>query len=434
MAATKASASDPTFLGLDKYSEKLLILLFFATPIAAYFAPKGMLVIAGIIGLLMALALYRAKAFDRNGLVTIGFFCLIPLYALITAPLSPVDPTAAAMRALRLFAELGMAAIILIGFLKISATHCHKFVVALFLGFMAAIIAGVYIGIVVEPRALIAQGRIFNNSANELSRGLAFSAIIAAPLLIWILQHLRFRNWMNAAFFLATLLGFMVICGKGTPVLALFVGLFLAWLVFEAYNNLKKIAFLGLFIIASFPVLVDLSFFDDVICETTATRGSFRHRDTIWNFVVDHVKERPIVGWGLDSARRFPGGNEKVPILFCLDYDVKAPFEQVIPLHTHNGVLQIWLELGGLGIALTIALIWIGMRRLYREFYALMPHYALTGLFGSLSIVVLMSFGIWQGWWIATITLSVTTGIMICRTLMQETESEDRTAAPHTMT
>jgi O-antigen ligase len=40
-----------------------------------------------------------------------------------------------------------------------------------------------------------------------------------------------------------------------------------------------------------------------------ANRKPSASRLEIWSLVAEHIKERPIAGWGLDAARRLPGGS-----------------------------------------------------------------------------------------------------------------------------
>ncbi len=77
-----------------------------------------------------------------------------------------------------------------------------------------------------------------------------------------------------------------------------------------------------------------------------------------------------------------------------------------IPLHPHNAVLQVWLEMGavgaliGLGLLLSIlrAIVRIKDNRLYRA--------AALGMFSYGLALGSLSFGIWQSWWLTSILLS----------------------------
>ena len=125
---------------------------------------------------------------------------------------------------------------------------------------------------------------------------------------------------------------------------------------------------------------------------------SIVHRIEIWSFAVDRIYERPWIGWGFNGSRAVPGGNER--------YLVKNATGAVIghgdrlPLHPHNGALQIWLELGAVGAVLAAILAGlIGYRAV-----ALAETGALTT---TVFLIWLLSFGAWQSWWVCAISLTV---------------------------
>jgi O-antigen ligase len=118
------------------------------------------------------------------------------------------------------------------------------------------------------------------------------------------------------------------------------------------------------------------------------------HRLHIWHFASQRITEAPVLGWGLDAARRIPGGDQKLP-----------GGGNVMSVHPHNASLQIWLELGGIGAvlwALLLAGLWLRAAALPQP----SARAAATGLFLSALVVANLSFGIWQTWWMAALGLS----------------------------
>jgi O-antigen ligase len=98
-----------------------------------------------------------------------------------------------------------------------------------------------------------------------------------------------------------------------------------------------------------------------------------------WSYAVERIAERPLAGWGLDASRAF------------------SPH---IQLHPHNGALQVWLELGLPG-AVLLALVWAqNYRRLGREGRRLVAP-ATAGSAAVYLFFGLVSFGVWQEWWLA---------------------------------
>ena len=115
--------------------------------------------------------------------------------------------------------------------------------------------------------------------------------------------------------------------------------------------------------------------------------ASAQHRVEIWQFSTQLLAERPLLGWGFDASRHIgamnDGGGARPPM----------------PLHPHNAPLQIWLELGAVGVVLAAFLLWQLARRVER----LAPHVRPFGQasFAAVLMVACLSFGLWQGWWLA---------------------------------
>ena len=120
------------------------------------------------------------------------------------------------------------------------------------------------------------------------------------------------------------------------------------------------------------------------------------HRLLIWSFAGDRIVERPLTGWGLDSSRAIPGGDDPI-----------RPGETWMPLHPHNAALQVWLELGAPGaalFALIVAILWSALARVtWPPLFAAAAGAGLTiaiiGCFGT--------YGIWQEWWLGTLSLAL---------------------------
>jgi O-antigen ligase len=119
------------------------------------------------------------------------------------------------------------------------------------------------------------------------------------------------------------------------------------------------------------------------------------HRLLIWSFAGDRIAERPITGWGLDASRAIPGGDDPI-----------RPGEPWMPLHPHNAALQVWLELGAPGaalFALLAATLWGALAGVeWPPLFAAAAGASLTIAF----IGCFESYGIWQEWWLGTLSLS----------------------------
>ena len=121
-----------------------------------------------------------------------------------------------------------------------------------------------------------------------------------------------------------------------------------------------------------------------------------QHRVEIWDFAAERAMERPLFGHGLAASAAIDNRDA------VSGFD--RPDATVIPLHPHNLFLQVWLELGLVGVVLVAAagLLILGALR------ALTPlgqRYGLA-LFGAALAMQYVSYGAWQAWWMAGIALA----------------------------
>ena len=115
---------------------------------------------------------------------------------------------------------------------------------------------------------------------------------------------------------------------------------------------------------------------------------SYERRADMWIYAIDRIHEKPIWGWGLDSARKFDspvelGGYEWV----------------AIQMHPHSAPLNLWIEGGVVGVFLFVISILAGGLLLY-HFGSKNNKIAAT-LCGSLTAIIVawaVSYGAWQQW------------------------------------
>lgn len=146
---------------------------------------------------------------------------------------------------------------------------------------------------------------------------------------------------------------------------------------------------------------------------------SVYQRIAIWEFTARRIDQHPILGWGLDAARRIPGGHNGIkaeslhiqnPVMRgrVTNYFNSGNIEQM-PLHPHDGALQIWLEAGAVGAALTAAFVLVALFGAARRYSADRIGTAATLAFALAALVIAgISYGIWQTWWLATLFLGTT--------------------------
>jgi O-antigen ligase len=114
------------------------------------------------------------------------------------------------------------------------------------------------------------------------------------------------------------------------------------------------------------------------------------HRQVIWGFSVRFADDRPLFGYGLDTAGRFPGAKAKIP----------GFGQEYVPGHTHNWIIQLVVEAGWIGLLLTLVAIALLLRRIWRGIVdghsGAWVAAAGTGAFFLSSLV---NFNLWAVWW-----------------------------------
>jgi O-antigen ligase len=129
-------------------------------------------------------------------------------------------------------------------------------------------------------------------------------------------------------------------------------------------------------------------------------------RVEIWHRTWELITARPLLGYGFDAARAVgvPGA---VPA---------GESPDVRFLHTHNGLLQIWLELGAVGVALFLAWAGAALAAADRRLPDREARATAAATIVAAAAFWEVSFGIWQGWWLAALGLTLAAVVTLCRT------------------
>lgn len=133
---------------------------------------------------------------------------------------------------------------------------------------------------------------------------------------------------------------------------------------------------------------------------------SATHRLIIGRYAMEMVEERPVLGYGLHSARILPGRDAQVwgnpdyeDLLGLTDFAPGTKIE-LMPMHPHNATLQTWLELGVLGpilYAILFGLVLAGVNRVAASPWA---RAAGGGAVVAALVIGQISFNVWQSWWL----------------------------------
>lgn len=157
------------------------------------------------------------------------------------------------------------------------------------------------------------------------------------------------------------------------------------------------LAIAGILVIAELPRMP----FDGIEQPKLPTWLIDAHRQVIWGFVWDHALERPWFGWGPSTANFLPGADDKIPVIG----------QTFVPLHAHNWVLQLFSDVGLLGLAAAAVAVGLFFRRLVSAAWSgAGAAWAALTLAGVFFVSTLANFSIWQSWWqsVFVILLSIT--------------------------
>ena len=124
------------------------------------------------------------------------------------------------------------------------------------------------------------------------------------------------------------------------------------------------------------------------------TQPSAAHRLFILHFVANKIIEKTILGYGFASSKYIEVNDSEM-----IDY--KGEKWHPLPLHPHNNILQITLELGIIGLILFLSLTYKYLKQIDKiknnnfrsASYACFINYYIIGM---------ISYNIWQIWWISS--------------------------------
>ena len=255
------------------------------------------------------------------------------------------------------------------------------------------------------------------------------SAMSVGVLIIWPLLLFGLGKWrlIGAS---GVLLGMVIFfwSESDTPVFAFFLGSLIVLLFWWA-PKIMRVAFGSIVVAFMFiaPLIPGLFQGPDTIrAEMPYMPHSGLHRIMIWKVTAKHIAESPVAGLGMDTSRSLYGRETRF-VLYFPSPDPKEPvwqsYFEPIPLHPHNGILQIWLELGAIGIAILGWIIFI----LIRTAGLCQSQPIVMGFCVSYLAIGSLSFGAWQSWWICAIWLSA--AILVSRLSSVEQKSGEPAAA-----
>ena len=250
-----------------------------------------------------------------------------------------------------------------------------------------------------------------------LKRGSTVLLILSWPLALGLY---KWRYRLAAVSVLLSPGYFLMLIGATAGMIAWVAGLVVALLVWVIPRkaSLKLTIVTGLIVMAT-PVPVSM-IPSDLTDLTNWISSPGIHRLAMWKFTGDRIGERPVIGWGLENSRVVPGGRTIVPIADWVRQNPKTIEEhpslpgfladnppEFLPLHPHNFVLQIWLELGFLGILLAAATAGTIFQIIHRAALSKTACAASYGMITACFSIAYLSYGAWQTWWLSSVILAI---------------------------
>ena len=258
------------------------------------------------------------------------------------------------------------------------------------------------------PLAKLVRGARPGQDNLELS--LLTPALTVLVLMAWPTAHVISHRWKRAVVVVpVVVIGLVWLGDSVTAWIAIGAGLAAFGLVAAfGKRGAAGLGFAAALFVLAVPLVAQVVTPDRAEQLLAGVRPSAIHRIYTWEFTADRIAEHPFVGWGLDSSRAIPGGQELV-----------VQDGPALSLHPHNAGLQIWLELGLPGAMILAALLLAigrGLAGLPRP--AMAPAAA---AFAAAFVFASLSFGIWQNWWVAALGLTA----VLCRAIFAETLIEN---------
>ncbi|NNC38525.1 MAG: O-antigen ligase family protein [Hyphomonadaceae bacterium] len=394
----------PTWV--ERKDNIVLILVFLLLPIMAQAGGLGIAAIASIGGGLTLIGLGPSKIISIVKSAPNAFWVLMLLlvYGLVSSFWSPYQSTRSLPNPMILVLGVPLYFLCARAVIRQSGSSAKWLRRVWIWGTIASAIAilidlttGYAISLAVDP---VSPGESFESRRGDviqnLGHGVAVLTLLFPPVATALWQagaKGRAASIVLAAIILAT--GFFA--GMSASMLALCLAL-----VFMAFVLLKpKIAVGTVHILAGLSLLTApfIAFLSSRLsnAQLAALPFSWEERIHNWRYIYHKILEHPIVGHGFDAVRTFEDKHS------IRGFDDRA----IVSLHPHNAGLHIWVELGLIGISISVLAIYLSYKTMRRisernKFFAI----AICGTGAAALTNASLTFGVWQDWWWASIILA----------------------------
>ncbi len=243
----------------------------------------------------------------------------------------------------------------------------------------------------------------FNDASNQfqfvlykLDRGCAVLSIITWVIIGYLLSRKQF--FLSLVTYLAVLFLLMTSDSLASEVATICSFLCFSMMILTKGRILPLFKY-GIFIGSIlFVCMIYYISPEEVITKFGYMPESAKHRIYIWNYVAKIFQEHKILGFGLDASRY-------ISKTFAEYILYKDTYWSLLPLHPHNVILQTLLELGITGLSLLFLVISNIFKNIQKISNPMFQAIALT-MFIQYFIIGMISFGMWQQWWIAAAVIA----------------------------
>ena len=235
---------------------------------------------------------------------------------------------------------------------------------------------------------------------HHLDRGLAL-----LTLLSWVIMALFFKKENRIAAFLIYYILLIILSYSDN--LAAFVAHVIGGIVFVVtrFTILKNPKILCCLFLVCNVLMIVFAFKVDALKiaqKNDILPISAKHRLFIWNFVADNSLNHPLLGIGFNGSRHFSVEEEKMIKFFS--GQTLSP----LPLHPHNNILQVYFELGLIGLFFYLSLACKYILIIGRNYRTtnLASKDLISSLYACFSvycIIAMISYSLWQSWWVLSI-------------------------------
>ena len=377
-------------------------------PPAAVFAPLGVAPLGGLVGLATLPLIIRQRCWRRIDWPLAAGPLALFAWALVSA-LWALDPAQAVKGTLKLATTAGLGACAVAAAMAMTERERRRIGLALVvsLAAMVALLVVEYTFQLAVTRAIVAiKGINHAGYKSHLNRGATVAALLTWPATLLLVNRLR---PLPAALLAGLTMAALLLSDSSSTRLAVLAAAATAGLVALAprWGRRGLAALIVLAALALPPLMMQVPPPQHTLQNWTWVPNSAHHRLTIWSFTAQRIAEHPLRGWGMDASRDMPGAQDEVYLQrLAPDGTVLVTLiESMLPLHPHNAVLQVWLELGVPGMAALVFFVLMVLKRM-GELSGRWPQAAAAAVLAGAFCVSVVSYGFWQSWWQTSLWLT----------------------------